>query len=261
MKLSRCLPAAMLAVAAFALCGSVSAQTFPSKSIRIVVGFAPGGAVDIIGRILAERLAANIRHPVIIDNRAGASGIIGADLVAKAAADGYTLFFTPSPHVISPVVYANVPFDPIADFEPVSLVANLSYFVIANPRLPANNLRELISLAKASPGKLTYGTAGYGTVNHLAMELLKQVAGIDMRTVNYKGGGPAQNDVIAGHIDLMVASAAQAAPFIIGGKVKALAITADSRLAEMPNIPTATESGLLGHAAVRTAQRGPITPR
>ena len=177
----------VLAAATFVSYGIVNAQTYPSKSIRIVVGFVPGGATDIVGRILAEKLSASMRQPVLVDNRAGASGIIGADLVAKSAADGYTLFFTPSPHVISPVLYANVPFDPIADFEPVGLVANLYYFLIANPQLPVNSLRELIIFAKSSPRKLTYGTPGNGTINHLAMELLKQMAGIDLVTVHYKG--------------------------------------------------------------------------
>ena len=228
---------------------TAGAAEYPTKPIRIVVGFTPGGGTDIVARMLALRLSQSMGQPVVVENKPGANGNIGAELVARSAPDGYTLLLTPSPHVISRVLYLTVSFDPIADFEPVGLVARLPLFVIANPRVPANNLRELIAYAKANPGKLSYGTAGQGTINHLAMELLKQMAGVDILTVNYKGGVPAQTDVIAGHIDLMVATTAQAMPFVRDKKVKALAIASDSRLAEAPEVPTATESGLPGYTA------------
>lgn len=249
MNTLRSLLLALISLLALTAASPGNAQPYPSKPIRLIVGFTPGGATDIVARMLAEQLTQSLQQSVVVENKPGANGNVGAELVAKSPADGYTLLFTPSPHVISRVLYPTVPFDPIADFEPVALVAKLPYFVIANPKVPANNLSELVAYAKANPGKLTYGTAGQGTMNHLAMELLKQMAGVDIVTVNYKGGAPAQTDVIAGHIDLMIASTAQATPFVKDGKVKALAIAATTRLTDMPGIPTSAESGLPGFTA------------
>lgn len=225
------------------------AQVFPDRPVRIVVGFPPGGATDVVARLLAERLGQVLRQSVFVDNKPGVNGNIGADFVAKSRPDGHTLLFTPSGHVISRVLYPQVPFDPIKDFEPVSLVAQVPFLVVANPKMPGANLREMIAFAKANPGKLTYGTAGSGTINHLAMELLKQMAGIDVLAVPYKGGVPAQTDVIGGYVDMMVASVAQAAPLVADGKLKALALAADARIPSIPSVPTSAESGLPGFAA------------
>ena len=238
--------AAML-IASF---GSAHAQQpYPNKPIHIIVAFPPGGSTDVVVRLLAVQLPRSMVQPVIVENRPGANGNIGANVVAKANPDGYTLLITPGTHVISRVLYPSAPFDPIADFEPVGTVVKFPYIIIANPRVPASNLRELIAYAKANPGKLSYGTAGQGTLNHLAMELLKQMAGIDILTVNYKGGAPALTDVIAGHIDLSVFSTTGALPAIRAGQLKVLATAADSRLADLPDIPTSAEAGLPGFTA------------
>lgn len=243
---ARALSAAVL----IACVGSAAAQqAYPNKPVHIVVAFPPGGSTDVVARLLAVQFPRSVHQPLIVENRPGANGNIGANAVAKANPDGYTLLLTPGTHVISRVLYPTAPFDPMADFEPVCTVVKFPYVIIANPRVPASNLRELIAYAKANPGKLSYGTAGQGTLNHLAMELLKQMAGVDILTVNYKGGAPALTDVIAGHIDLIVLSITGAMPAIRAGQLKVLASAASSRLAELPEVPTSAEAGLPGFTA------------
>ncbi|MSQ71703.1 MAG: tripartite tricarboxylate transporter substrate binding protein [Betaproteobacteria bacterium] len=244
MKATRHLLLAIIPVAAAVLCNATSAQDYPSKPIHIVVGVTPGGSTDMVTRLLANRWSQRMQRPVIVENKPGGNGNIAADLIAKSKPDGYALLLTPGTHVIMRVLDPATPFDPIADFEPVGAVVNLSYVVLAGPRVSANNLRELIAHAKANPGKLSYSTPGQGTMNHLAMELLKQMAGVDILPVHYKGGPGAMTDVIAGHIDLTIQSTAAASPFVRSGKVKALVVAADSRFADMPDIPTSEESGL-----------------
>ena len=224
--------------------GLSPAADFPTKPIRVVVGFPPGGGTDILARVIAERFSQNLGRPAVVENRPGANGIIAAEFVAKSPADGHVLLVTNTPHVLNPAIYAKVPFDPVRDFEPVGLIGALPYLLVGNPSLPAGTLRELVALAKRSPGKLTYGLPGTGTMNHLAMELFKQMAAIDVTGVPYKGGAPAQADVIAGHIDVMMATTAQAAPFVRSGRLKAFAVARSARVPDLPEVPTAAEAGL-----------------
>jgi tripartite-type tricarboxylate transporter receptor subunit TctC len=235
--------AAVFVVAALFLSTVACAQGFPAKPVRIVVGFPPGGGTDILARVIAERLTQSLGQSAYVENRPGANGILAAEVVAKSAPDGHTLLVTNSPHVLNQAMYARVPFDPIADFEPVGLIAALPYLLVANPKTAGNTLRELVAFAKANPKRLTYGLPGIGTMNHLSMELLKQMAGIDVVGVPYKGGAPAQTDVIAGHVDMMMATTAQAASFVRGGKLKAYVVARHTRVPDLPDVPTAAEAG------------------
>lgn len=235
--------AVLFVVAAFFVYAGAYGQSFPSKPVRIVVGFPPGGGTDILARVVAERMTQSLGQSAFVENRPGANGILAAEMVAKSAPDGHTLLVTNTPHVLNPAMYARVPFEPIADFEPVGLIAALPYLLIANPKTPGSSLREVVAFAKANPRRLTYGLPGIGTMNHLAMELLKQMAGIEVVGVPYKGGAPAQTDVIAGHIDMMMATTAQAAAFVRSGKLKAYVVARHARVPDLPDVPTAAEAG------------------
>jgi len=217
------------------------AQNFPSKSVRIVVPFPPGGGADTLARIMEPRLAAIWAQAIVVENRPGASGHIGAEFVAKSAPDGYTLVMAST---------AALDEKNVVEFAPVSLVSASAYVVTANPGVAAANIRELIALAKADPGRLTFGSSGTGAASHLAAELFKAMAGVDLLHVPYKGTGQALTDLLAGHVNLMFAPAQTVMPYVQAGKLRALAVTGSKRSETLPDLPTVAESGLPGYEAV-----------
>lgn len=225
------------------------AQSFPSKSVRLIVPFPPGGPADVLGRLYAEKLSATWNQPVVVENRAGAAGNIGSDMTAKASPDGYTLLLIASSHVINSALYDKLPYDPIKDFTPISQVAYYSLVLVAHPSVPAQSLTELVALAKAQPGKLALVSAGNGTPTHLTAELFRTAAQIDFLHVPYKGAAPATNDLLAGQGQLMFNNPVSALPHVTAGKLKALAVTGTQRSALAPDIPTIAESGYPGFEA------------
>ena len=223
-----------------------SAQSYPSKSIRMIVPWPPGGATDIFGRMLAQEMSKNWGQQVIVDNRGGASGIIGTDLLAKSPPDGYTIGWIISTHAVNPSLFGKVPFDPIKDFIPVTLVTYVTDFVSVHPSVPAKNLKELVALMKAKPGQINFASSGSGTSTHLAGELFKLTAGVSINHIPYKGGGPALTDLVGGQVQMMFGNATSILPFIRSGKVRALAVTSIKRNPALPDVPTVAESGYPG---------------
>lgn len=224
-----------------------SAQAYPSKPIRLVIPYAPGGAAGTVGRLLADRLTASMGQPVVIDHRPGGGTLIGNDLVAKAAPDGYTLVMgTVTSHAMVTSLSTRVPYDPEKDFAPISLIASLPFVLLAHPSLPVKTVSELIALAKSKPDQLTFGSAGPATSNHLAGELFKVRAGIGMVHVPYKGSAPAMVDLLGGQISTMFDLSPTALPQIAAGKVRALAITSAKRSSVAPDLPTMAEAGVPG---------------
>jgi tripartite-type tricarboxylate transporter receptor subunit TctC len=242
----------MVAVAVCAVLAlPAAAETWPSRPVRMVVPFPAGGANDVVGRLLAARLAERLGQPFVVENLGGANGNLGAAQVAKAAPDGYTIMFSSSgPAATNKLLYRNLSFDPLRDFTPIGLVAGISLIVIANPKLPAHSLPELIAYAKANPGKLTYGTGGPGSMGNMTGELLKLRAGIDMLHVPYRGSALATNDLLAGAIDLCVDLTPTYITYIQAGTLRPLAITAATRSDTLPDVPTVAEAGLPGFRAV-----------
>jgi tripartite-type tricarboxylate transporter receptor subunit TctC len=220
------------------------AQAWPNKPVRIVVPFAPGGATDIIGRLVAQKLSDRLGQPVIVENKPGAGTTIGNAVVAKAPADGYTLLFAPTPFVITQALYPSLPYDPAKDFAPVALLAVSPFILVVNDALPAKNVGELVALAKAKPGALTFCSAGSGSVPHLAGELFKLNARVDIVHVPYKGGGPAISDLIGGQVNMMFATPIEVMQHVQSGRLRVLATTASRRLPALPNVPTVQESGV-----------------
>jgi len=220
------------------------AQRYPSKPIRLVVGFAPGGNVDITARLVAQRLTLALGQPVVVDNRGGAGGMIGADLVAKSTPDGYTLLVVSSSHMINAATIKNSPYDPIKDFAPVTTLTYGPHFVSVNSAMPVNSVKELIALARAKPGTINFGSAGVGSLTHLEGEFFKSVAGIDIQHVPYKSTNIAFTDLMGGNVQLVFSSTVSTLPSIKTGKVKAIAVTGSKRLAAFPDVPTVAESGL-----------------
>jgi tripartite-type tricarboxylate transporter receptor subunit TctC len=232
---------------AVSVCSPAAAQQYPAKPIRMIIGFPPGGGTDIIGRIVGMRLSENLRQQILPDNRGGASGQIGAELAAKAPPDGYTVMMA---HIaamsILPSLYPKLPYDPVRDFTPVTLVATSPNVVIVHPSLPARSIKGLIALAKARPGQIHYESSGIGTVQHLAGELFKLQAKVNLVHVPYKGGGPAIIDMVAGHVQLGFDVVPVAGPQIKAGKLRALGVTTAKRSALFPELPTVVESGVPG---------------
>ena len=226
-----------------ALAYQASAQNYPVKSIRLVVPYAPGGGVDIIARATAQELTKRLNQPIIVENRTGAGGNVGSDSVAKSAPDGYTLLMASPANTINPSLYAKMPYEPMRDLAAVALIASVPAVLLANRSLPVQNVKQLVALAKAKPGALTYGSGGSGTTEHLAGEMFKSFAGIDMLHVPYKGGAQVLTDVIGGQIALMFVNQVFALPHIQGGKVKALAVAGSTRSPSLPELPTFVESG------------------
>jgi tripartite-type tricarboxylate transporter receptor subunit TctC len=219
-------------------------QDYPSKPITLVVPFVAGGTTDILGRIVAEGLGKKLGQTVVVDNRGGAGGNIGAGVVAKAAPDGYTLLMGYNgTNAINPSLYRQLSWDPVRSFDPISLVARVNNVVVVNPKLPIKTLPELVAYAKAHPGKLNYGSAGPGTIFHLAGEMLSQQTGVSMTHVPYKGAAPALTDLMGGQIDVMFTTIPTALPFIKSGQLRAIGVTGAQRSALFPELPTAAEAG------------------
>ena len=238
----------LVALALAVIAASAAAQApYPNRPIRLVVPFAPGGATDILARGIGQKLAERLGQGVVIDNKPGAGTPIGADFVAKAPADGYTLLFAPTPFAISQVMMARLPYDAQKDFTPVALLAVSPFILVAHPSLPVRSMAELVALAKARPGSLAFCSAGNGTVPHLAGELFKLRAGIDLVHIPYKGGGPAIVDLVAGQTQLMFATPVEVAQHVTTGRLKVLAATAPQRLAAFPQVPTMLESGFANY--------------
>jgi tripartite-type tricarboxylate transporter receptor subunit TctC len=228
----------------FFLGATVHAQSFPAKPLRIIVPSSTGGAVDGLARLVAQ-MSASLGQQVLADNRPGANGAIGLELAAKAPADGYTMVLGfLGPLAVNPGLYKKLPYDPVKDFAPISLVAESPLLIVAHPSLPARSVKELIQLAKTRPGQITYGTGGTGTGGHLTIELFKITAGVDLLHVPYKGVGPALTDVLAGHISLMTSSPISSQPHVKSGRLRGLAVTGRARSPALPEVPTMIESGI-----------------
>ena len=240
----------MILMLAAAFPGATLAADYPHRPIRFVVPYPPSGAADIVARILAQKLGDALGATVVVDNRAGAGGNLGTDLVAKAAPDGYTLLMgNVGPLAINVSLSKRLPFDPLKDLAPVSFMVVYPNVLVVNPALPAKSVSELIALAKARPGQLSYGSAGTGSSTHLAAELFKSMAGIEMAHVPYKGGGQAVVDVISGQVQLYFSSMLGALPHLKSGKLRALAVTGSKRSRAAPELPTIAESGFPGYEA------------
>jgi tripartite-type tricarboxylate transporter receptor subunit TctC len=240
-----------LALALGATITSVSAENYPSRTVTVVVPFPAGGSVDGVARILVQKLNETVGQHFIVENRAGgASGNVGANAVAKAAPDGYTLLVSASVHVINPFLYKSVPYDVVRDFTPVTLLAEGPLIVSTTPSVPANNLKDFFALVRKDPQKYTFGATTIGSASHLAIELLKLDAGLDTLVVSYKGTAPALTDLMSGQIQLLADPMLSSLPLAQGGKIKALGITSLTRAAAAPEIPTVAESGMKGFAFV-----------
>jgi tripartite-type tricarboxylate transporter receptor subunit TctC len=222
------------------------AQGWPARPIRLIVPQSAGGSTDLVARPLARLLGDALGQTVIVENRPGAGSVIGTDLVAKAPADGYTLLAVAASFSISPSLYRQLPFDPLRDFAPVTLLSSFPNVLVVRPALGVNSLQEMIALAKSKPGQLNYGSSGIGTGTHLSMELFKHMAGIEMVHVAYKGGAPAVNALLGGEVQVNLATISTALPQIRAGKLRALAVTSRERIAALPDVPTIAESGLPG---------------
>ena len=233
-------------LALFAATAPALAQSYPAKPIRFIIPFPPGGPTDLMGRTAADRLARAWNVQVIADNRAGAGGNIGAELCAKAPPDGYTICMMTVAQAISPAVYKKLAFDPIRDFSPITLMAMMPSMLTTHPALPVKTVKEVIALAKTSPGQLTYASTGNGTSPHMLMEMFSAMSGVKMVHVPYKGQAPAVVDQIAGQIQLAFNTAATVLPYVQAGKLKAIAISTRERFPPMPNLSTVEEGGIKG---------------
>ena len=230
-----------------ALSGWAFAADFPSRPLRLVVPFPPGGAADILARGISPGLSGRLRQQMIVDNRPGANGVIGFELVARSPADGYTLLLGFTTGVaINPLLVSKVSYDPEKDFAPISMLSRTPMTLIVSPSFPAKSVKDLVALAKASPGKIAYASPGTGNPNHIAGELFKSLAGVDLVHVPYKGAGPVMTDVIGGHVPVAFVTLAAALPQLRAGKLKSLAITSDRRWSALPDVPTMHEAGVRG---------------
>jgi len=237
-----CIVAALVLAAAAPL---ALAQDYPNRPVRLVIPFPPGGTTDALGRVFAQALQERIGQPVVVDNRPGAGSQIGVDAVAKSSPDGYTLLLGPSDGLsIQPVLKKRIPYDPLKDFTPLALIARSPMVFAGSMKLPAKTLPEMVAYAKSNPGAVRFGSAGFGSIQHLTMELLRVSTGIDLVHVPYKGGGPALNDLIAGQIDLVAPGAVGIVPRAEAGQMRILAQTGPVRHALVPNVPTTTELGM-----------------
>lgn len=237
---------------ALVICASwnAHAQTYPSKPIRFVVPFAPGGGSDLVARTVAAKITEALGQPVIVDNRAGAAGTIGADIAAKSPPDGHTLLLgSNGPLAINPSLYAKLPYDASRDFAPVSLVTVMPFVLVVHPSLPVKSLKELVALAKAKPGQLNYGSPGNGSTTHLANELLKSMTGMQITHVPYKGVAPAATDLISGQVQMMSGDLSTLLPHVRSGRMRAIAVTAARRSSLLPHMPTVSEAGVPGYEA------------
>ena len=246
MKSFRAVLASMM-LASLACAGAAAAQTYPSKLVRIVVPQAPGGASDALARIIGQRLSDRWHQPVVVENRAGAGGVIGTDAVAKSAADGYTLLLAyDGTHAVNASLYKALPFDPVKDFATVATLANVPFVLAVNASSPARDIAEFVAQAKASPGKLNYGSAGNGSVNHLLGAMFSKSAGAPLLHVPYKGAAPALADLIGGNVEAVFTSIPSVVGHVQGGRVRALGVTSAKRSAALPSVPTIAETVIPG---------------
>src|SRR5688572_751682 len=235
----------ILAAPAFA---QSSAPSYPTKPIRIVVALPPGGSIDLTARIVSERLQSGLGRPAVVDNRPGAGGSIATEIVARSAPDGHTLLVTSAAHTINPNFYPKLPYDPIADFAPVALMTSVHFALVVHPSLPATTVKEFIAVAKARPGAITFASAGHGQSQHLAMELLKSMARVDLTHVPYKGAGQFVPALVAGEVASVIGAINSLLPHVQTGKLRLLAMAGSRRAALLPNVPTIAEAALPGFA-------------
>jgi tripartite-type tricarboxylate transporter receptor subunit TctC len=237
------------------LCATANASaaerpaTYPTRPIRLIVAFAPGGSVDVVARIVAQKLSEAVGQQVVIDNRPGAGGNLSAELAARAAPDGYTLYMSSASLVVNPSLYRKVAYDPVKDYAPITLLASVQNVLVANPSVPAKTVHELVTLAKKAPGKLNYASTGSGSSGHLAMELFRSMTGVEMTHVPYKAAGQAQVDILAGQVALWFPTIPGALPVIKAGKINALAVAGATRSPALPDVPTVAEAGVRGFEA------------
>jgi tripartite-type tricarboxylate transporter receptor subunit TctC len=222
------------------------AQGYPSRPVRIIVPFPPGGATDVMARVIAQKLSESWGQQAVVDNKPGASGTIGSDLVAKAAADGYTLLLQGTQHAINLSIYKQLPYDTLRDFTPVAYIAAAPFLLVLHPAVPANSVAELIAYIKTKPGGINYGSSGVGGAAHLAGEMFKTAAGVQLTHIPYKGAAPAMTDLLGGQVPMVFDPIPTSLPHVRGGRIKALAITSAQRTPLMPEVPTVAESGLPG---------------
>lgn len=234
------------------------APNYPVKPVRFVVGQAPGGATDIVARLVAQKLTENLGQSVVVENRTGAAGSIGAAFVAKSAPDGYNVLVVSSSYAINPSLYTDLPFDPVKDFAPVTLIAEAPFLLVVHPSMPVRSVKELVAVAKVKPGALNFASGGNGSSGHLAGELFKYLAGVDMVHVPYKGAGPAMVDVIAGQVHMTFASVLSSLPHVKNKKLRPLAVTGASPSVAVPELPTVAEAGVKGYR--RTTWYGVLAP-
>jgi len=242
------LAGALCLVTALTFPGTTAAQIYPAKPIRFIVPFAPGGGTDALARLLSQRLVEALGQPVVVDNRSGAGGVIGAELAARAPADGYTLLLgSPGPLTINPNLFARLPYDTLRDFAPITLATISPFVLVLHPSVPAGSVKELVALAKAKPGQMNYGSAGNGSVSHFSAEQFKALAGIPLAHIPYKGAGPAVIDLVGGRLQLMFENQPTVLPHIRSAKLKALAVGTKTRSAALPEYPTVSEAGVPGY--------------
>ena len=246
-RLSRTLLAGALLAALPVTAFAQAKTTYPTKPVRLIVAFPPGGSTDIIARLVGQKLSERLGQQVIIDNRGGAGGTIGTDIAAKSPADGYTLTMgTTSTHVIAPAIFPNVKYDPVKDFDSITLVASTPYLLVVHPGVKAKTLKDFVALAKSQPGKLNYASAGSGTTTQIAMEMLKLAAGIDLVHVPYNGNGPAGTATMGGQVQALFGSMPAVLPHANSGKLHPIAVGTAGRSSALPNVPTVAESGYPG---------------
>jgi len=259
MKTIAALTKALVALLLLGAAAGASAQAFPNKPIRLIVPFPPGGAVDFYARVVQPPLSELLGQQIVIENKVGASGMVGAEAVAKSAPDGYTLLLgNIASLAINVGIYPKMPYDPLKDFTPVIRTVDVNYVLVVHPSLPVKTVAELVAYAKANPGKLSYGSAGSGSLPHLGTELFKAQTGTDMVHIPYKGGGPMVTDLLGGNVQLVIADQANLMPHVQSGKLRALAVATPRRSPNAPDLPTIAESGLAGFDA--TAWQGLVGP-
>jgi len=268
MKRHRSLALPLLVVALCLAAGEVAAQQYPSRPIRFIVPFAPGGGADVIARSLSDRLAQSLGQPVLVENKPGAGATVGADLVAKSAPDGYTLLYgTPGPQIINPYLMKKLPYDPVNDFAPISRLVVVPNLLVVHPSVPAKTVQELIALAKAKPNTINFGSAGIGATSHLSGELFKSAAGIQIVHVPYKGTGAALQDLLAGNIQMAIDSIPVYLPYLKSGSLRALAVSTPTRSPVLPDLPTIADTlpgfdaSAMNYVAARAGTPRPIVDR